>query len=88
MPSPPFAAYSTGLEPLDRDSFDRNDGQIGFNVVADQYYWTLYLPHWFVLCGVITLAAVPWLRWRFSVRMLLVVTTLVAIALGLVVSFR
>lgn len=46
------------------------------------------VPFWFlvVLCGV--LAAVPWFKpaWRFSLRTLLIVITLVALVLGLVVA--
>ncbi len=30
------------------------------------------------------LAALPWLRWRFSLRTLLIATTLVAVVLGLI----
>jgi hypothetical protein len=85
MPAPPFAVYSTSLEPLDRDSFDRNDGRFGFNVVTDKYYSTLLLPHWFVLCVAITLAAVPWIRWQYSMQTLLIVIALVAIVLGAMV---
>jgi hypothetical protein len=43
------------------------------------------LPHWFVLCLLLVSAAVPWLRWRFSLRTLLIATTLIAVVLGLVV---
>jgi hypothetical protein len=42
-------------------------------------------PHWFalIICG---LAGVtPWLPWRFSLRTLLIATTLIAVVLGLVV---
>ena len=35
------------------------------------------------ICG--TLAAAPWLRWRFSLRTLLIATTLVAVVLGVIV---
>jgi hypothetical protein len=33
-------------------------------------------------------ACVPWIRWRFSLRTLLIATTLVAVALGVVVISR
>ena len=32
-----------------------------------------------------TITAAPWLRWRFSLRTLLIATTLLAVVLGLVV---
>ena len=40
-------------------------------------------PIWFVvaMCGLV--AAIPWLRWRFSLSTLLIATTLVAVVLGL-----
>lgn len=42
------------------------------------------LPYWVILVVVTPLAAAPWLRWRFSLRTLLIATTLVAGVLGLV----
>jgi hypothetical protein len=50
--------------------------------------WQLWTPHWIctVLAG--TLAALPWLRRRFSLRTLLIATTLVAVVLGLIVWLR
>ena len=33
-----------------------------------------------------TLAVAPWLRWRFTLRTLLIATTLVAVVLGLIVA--
>jgi hypothetical protein len=46
------------------------------------------IPDWlpFTLLG--TIAAVPWFRWQFSLRALLIATTLVAVVLGLVVWLR
>ena len=43
------------------------------------------LPHLFVLFLIATLAALPWIRWQFSLRTLLIATTLVAVVLGLIV---
>ena len=43
------------------------------------------VPHWFVGIGMIGVAAAPWFRWRFTLRTLLIATTLVAVALGLIV---
>ena len=45
-------------------------------------------PDWFVLIVLAALAVAPWirhLRWQFSLRTLLIVTTLVAVGLGLIV---
>jgi hypothetical protein len=48
---------------------------------------TLILPHWFLISLSVAVAAVPWvtLRRRFSLRALLIATTLVAVVLGLAV---
>jgi len=50
--------------------------------------WVAYVPYWFpaLICG--TFAAVPWVRCQFSLRTLLIATTLIAVGLGLVVWLR
>jgi hypothetical protein len=48
----------------------------------------LFLPYWPVVLLASTLAVLgvlPWLRWRFSLRTLLIATTLVALVLGAIV---
>jgi hypothetical protein len=52
-----------------------------FGFVGD----TLCVPHWFLVLLFTTFAAVPWLRLRFSLRTLLIATTLIAVALGAIV---
>src|SRR6185295_18129822 len=42
------------------------------------------VPLWPLLIGVVLAATAPWLRWRFSLRTLLIATTLVAVVLGLI----
>jgi hypothetical protein len=42
------------------------------------------LPHWFVALLFAALAALPWIRPTFSLRTLLIATTLIAVLLGLV----
>ena len=44
------------------------------------------LPHWFAALCPAALAAIPWIRWRFSLRTLLIATTLVAAALGTILA--
>jgi hypothetical protein len=53
-------------------------------------YVTLCVPYWLLVLLSTLLAAVPWLPWskRFSLRTLLIATTLVAVVLGLVVWLR
>jgi hypothetical protein len=43
------------------------------------------VPHWFLLLVAATIAAVPWTKWRFSLRTLLIATAVVAVGLGLFV---
>jgi hypothetical protein len=45
-------------------------------------------PHGYLVVAVATLAAIPWITWRFSVRTLLIATMLVAAVLGLAVALR
>jgi hypothetical protein len=51
----------------------------------NQDYTCLNLPHWFSILTLSAIAYVPWLRWQFSLRALLIATTLVAVALGSIV---
>lgn len=44
-------------------------------------------PHWFLALLFATVAASPWFRWRFSLRTLLIATTLVAVLLGIAMYF-
>jgi hypothetical protein len=45
----------------------------------------LSVPHWFPVLLLGMFAAAPWLPWQFSLRTLLIATTLVAVALGIIV---
>ncbi len=51
--------------------------------------YVLYLisPYWLPTTVALIFAALPWIRWskRFSLRTMLIVTTLVAVVLGLIV---
>jgi hypothetical protein len=47
--------------------------------------WRASSPHWFLALITGTAAAVPWIKWRFSLRTLLVAMALVAIVLGMVI---
>jgi hypothetical protein len=42
-------------------------------------------PHWFGVPLLTAIAGLPWLRWRVSLRTLLIATTVVAVGLGLLV---
>jgi hypothetical protein len=45
----------------------------------------IQIPYWPLFIGVMALAAFPGVAWRFSLRTLLIVTTLLAVLLGLAV---
>jgi hypothetical protein len=45
----------------------------------------IILPHWSLVLFAATSALLPWLSWRFSLRTLLIATTLVAVALVIMV---
>jgi hypothetical protein len=47
--------------------------------------WSLlvaHAPHWFYLTICAAIAALPWIKWRFSLRALLIVLTLFAVFFG------
>jgi hypothetical protein len=49
--------------------------------------WLVSVPYWLSMSFIATLAALPWMpwSWRFSLRTLLIATTLIAVVLGLIV---
>ena len=51
-------------------------------VISSSIYLT---PYWFLALSAAALTAAPWLRWRFSLRTLLILMTLVAVGLGVAV---
>lgn len=40
------------------------------------------VPHWFLLTVIATIAVLPWIKWRFSLRTLLIMMTLFALFFG------
>jgi hypothetical protein len=60
-------------------------GTPSWGVAVYQYDAAVKFPHWFAIIISGISAAMPWLRWRFSLRTLLITTTLVAVLLGAIV---
>ena len=58
---------------------------LGFRWESSLDAFDIIVPYWFPVSALAAVAAVPWLPWRFSVRTLLIATTLVAVVLGLIV---
>ena len=56
----------------------------GFNSSPQTDY--LAIPYWFPVLLSTALGALSWLRFRFTLRTLLIATTLVAVVLGLIVA--
>jgi hypothetical protein len=50
--------------------------------------FVLRLPYWIFIVTTVAVATIPWIKWRFSLRTLLIATTLVAVVLWLAVAFR
>jgi hypothetical protein len=61
-----------------------------FGSVSGKDFAGVYVPFWVLVVLATVLAIAPWLKWfrRFSLRTLLLATTLVAVVLGLAVAFR
>lgn len=62
--------------------------QLGFRYFVDESHVYVVAPHWFIIPIPIALSALPWLpRWstRFSLRTMLIATTLIAAAMGAMV---
>jgi hypothetical protein len=68
--------------------YQRDEAQgnatISFSWKSGQNWWMLQIPFWFLVGACGALGAVPWLRFRYSLRTLLFATTLVAVGLGLI----
>jgi hypothetical protein len=66
-------------------SMDEFPAICGFGWRDDGLVATLTVPDWFFVMISALCAAAPWFRWRFSLRTLLIATTLVAVVLGIIV---
>ena len=66
-------------------SSDDAKGEPHFYFEKFDGYYRMILPHLLLVVLGTTLAAIPWLPWRFSLRTLLIATTLVAVGLGAVI---
>jgi hypothetical protein len=84
---PPFEmdSHTIGEKYYEADSWDFSGEVLGFSWTSGSDSWHLTVPDWAFVLLTIALAAAPWLRWRFSLRTLLIATTLVAVVLGLIV---
>jgi hypothetical protein len=58
---------------------------LGFTWERKPAYTLVGAPMWFLAASLLVAGAAPWLRWRFSLRTLLIGITVVAAVLGLVI---
>jgi hypothetical protein len=59
----------------------------GFGIQFSPWQFVVIaIPHWFAIVSAGILAAIPWIRWRFSLRTLLIAMTLVAVTIGAIVA--
>jgi hypothetical protein len=72
-----LSSGSASVDPwlLGRDSWFYNGS------IIDQFDHVVF-PHWFPIVLFLAFAVLPWLRWRFGLRALLLATTLAAVGLG------
>jgi hypothetical protein len=73
-----------GMEPV----LPEGNSAGSFTIVNQPDVLGVVFPHWYLVLCTIVVGSAPWLRWtkRFSLRTLLIATTLVAVVLGLVVA--
>lgn len=82
--------YSEPLTPEFKSywqDFAGDSSLIGFGLARFTSHTAILVPHWFQVVVFVLIAAVPWSPWsrRFSLRTLLIATTLLAVVLGLAV---
>ena len=56
----------------------------GFRWLFRQTVVVVVIPYWFLVLFGVSTCVLPWIHWRFSLRALLIATTLVAVGLGLI----
>ena len=71
------------IEPKSMDvRFDQLQGSKPFLFFYEPGVWVINVPHWLLVLIMTGLAVAPWIRWRFSLRLLLLITTLMAVVLA------
>jgi hypothetical protein len=72
---------------IEKDFGGNFQGTLGFGEINGRLVTVYCAPHWFAALILALVSRLPWVTWnsRFSLRTLLVATTLVAVVLGLIV---
>jgi hypothetical protein len=78
--------YSFALDERQPDQIPplMRSAKFGFGLKSNQNFLALAMPYWFLVPLTATLVAAPWIGWskRFSLRTLLIATTLIAVVMG------
>ena len=81
---------SLSLQVSERDAWEigrmeSSPKYLGFRRWSYPDKFTIHIPHWFAMLSfaAISVATVPWTRWSFSLRSLLIATTMMAVVLGI-----
>ncbi len=80
---PKWQAYPAVREILPVGGIDQ--AYAGFLFIRGTHEFMLALPDWLLFLFTVALGALPWFRYQFSLRTLLIATTLVAVVLGVAV---
>ncbi len=72
--------------PILKEDMTPIDSTFGFRFIASANMSAAFIPYWFLTLLSAILATAPWLPRRFSLRTLLIATTLIAVVLGLIVA--
>jgi hypothetical protein len=80
---PKWQAYPAVREILPVGGIDQ--AYAGFLFIRGTHGFMLALPDWLLFLFTVALGALPWFRYQFSLRTLLIATTLIAVVLGLIV---
>jgi hypothetical protein len=78
---PPYVPITADNSPISTIQIVLKLGPLGFGGSVGG----VVVPHWFLVAMSTALGVAPWFRWRFSLQMLLMVITLVALGLGWIV---
>jgi hypothetical protein len=82
-----WVSYSSGFE-FDSQltgQWQLDPSERGFLFMRDSSEFAVGMPHWFPIILSAAIAAIPWAKRHFSLRTLLIATTLKAVVLGLIV---
>ena len=79
--TPPFSYVRMGIDSL-MGKLNSQTWTIVNRLTGDT---RLVIPHWFLVASIALFVALPWIRWRFSLRSLLIAAPIIAVLLGLIV---